>query len=128
MKVRVTVPARDDLDEIWDYIARNNPVAANKVVYRIRDRFEMLGRQPLLGEACKDLQPGLRNFPVRPYVIYYCVLDDVVSIVRAPARRTRCRTALLKPQFAGWPSLLQAGCVAQETPSRTLNKNERSTP
>ena len=82
MKVCVTVPAREDLDEIWDYIARDNPVVATKVVYRIRDRFEMLGRQPLLGEVCEDLQPGLRNFPVRPYVIYYCVLDDVVSIVR----------------------------------------------
>ena len=66
MKVRVTVPARDDLDEIGDDIARDNPVAATKAVYRIRDRFEMLGRQPFLGEVCEDLQPGLRNFPVRP--------------------------------------------------------------
>ncbi len=82
MKVRVTVPARDDLDEIWDYIARGNPVAATRTVYRIRDRFEMLGRQPLLGEVCEELQPGLRSFPVRPYVIYYSVLDDEISIVR----------------------------------------------
>ena len=82
MKVRVTAPARDDLDEIWDYIAHDNPVAATRMVYRIRDRFEMLGRQPLLGEACEDLQPGLRSFPVRPYVIYYSVLHDEVSIVR----------------------------------------------
>ena len=29
---------------------------------------------------------------------------------------------------AGWPSLLQAGCAAQETSARTLNKNGRSTP
>ena len=36
MKVRVTVPARDDLDEIWGYIARDNPVAATKAVYSIR--------------------------------------------------------------------------------------------
>ena len=28
---------------------------------------------------------------------------------------------------AGWPSLLQAGCVAQETSERTFNKFERST-
>ena len=66
MKVRVTTPARDDLDGIGDYIARDNPVAASRTAYRIRDRFEMLGRQPLLGEVCEDLQPGLRNFPVRP--------------------------------------------------------------
>ena len=82
MKVRVTAPARDDLDGIWDYIAHDNPVAATRMVYRIRDRFEMLGRQPLLGEACEDLQPGLRSFPVRPCVIYHSVLNDEVSIVR----------------------------------------------
>ena len=82
MKVRVTAPARDDLDGIWDCIARNNPAAASQTVYRIRDRFEILGRQPLLGEACEDLQPGLRSFSVLPYVIYYSFLDDQVSIVR----------------------------------------------
>ena len=82
MKVRVTAPARDDLDGIWDYIAHDNPMAATRMVYRIRVRFEMLGRQPLLGEACEDLQPGLRSFPVRPYVIDYRVLNDEVSIVR----------------------------------------------
>ena len=29
---------------------------------------------------------------------------------------------------AGWPSLLQAGCAAQETSARTWNKNGHSTP
>ena len=86
MKVRVTTPARDDLDGIGDYIARDNPVAASRTVYRIRDRFEMLGRQSLLGEVCEDLQPGLRNFPMRPHVIYDSVLDDEVCIVRDVAQ------------------------------------------
>ena len=42
----------------------------------------MLARQPLIGEACPELKPELRNFPVRPYVIYYAVEVDEVSIIR----------------------------------------------
>ena len=30
--------------------------------------------------------------------------------------------------IAGWPSLLQAGCVAQEASARPLIREERSTP
>ena len=32
MRIRYTTTARDDLTEIHDYIARENPVAARKVI------------------------------------------------------------------------------------------------
>ena len=78
----LTAPARDDLDNIWWHIANDNVAAADKMIARLVERFDMLARQPLIGEACPELKPELRNFPVRPYVIYYAVESDEVAIFR----------------------------------------------
>lgn len=78
----LTAPARDDLDEIWWHIAQDNVAAADKVIARLVERFDMLARQPLIGEACPELKSDLRNFPVRPYVIYYAVDSEEVAIIR----------------------------------------------
>ena len=43
----LTDPARDDLDGIWCHIAGDNVAAADKMVARLVERFDMLAR-PLL--------------------------------------------------------------------------------
>ena len=78
----LTDPARDDLDDVWSYIAGDNVAAADKMIERLAERLDMLARQPLIGEVCPDIKPDLRSFPVRPYVIYYAVQADEVSIIR----------------------------------------------
>ena len=78
----LTDPARDDLNHIWLYIAGDNLVAADQTIERLVERFGMLARQPLIGEACPELKPNLRSFPVRPFVIYYGVEADEVVIFR----------------------------------------------
>lgn len=78
----LTDPAREDLDHIWSYIAAHNIAAADKMIQRLVERFDMLARQPLIGEACPDLKPNLRSFPVRPYVIYYIVEAEDVAMIR----------------------------------------------
>jgi toxin ParE1/3/4 len=82
MAWRLTNPAKDDLDEIWWYIAQDNVAAADKMISRLVGRFDMLARQPLIGEECSALAIHLRNFPVRPYVIYYMPVDEEVAIIR----------------------------------------------
>ena len=78
----LTAPAKDDLDDIWWYIAQDDVKAADRMISRLVARFDMLSRQPLIGEACPELAANLRNFPVRPYVIYYAVEDSEVAIIR----------------------------------------------
>ena len=78
----LTDPARDDLDGIWFHIAGDNVTAADKMIARLVERFDMLARQPLIGEACPELKPDLRTFPVRPHVIYYAVEAGEVAIIR----------------------------------------------
>ena len=59
----LTAPAKDDLDDIWWYIAQDDVKAADKMISRLVARCDMLARQPLNGEACPELAANLRNFP-----------------------------------------------------------------
>ena len=60
-----------DLDEIWEFIAQDNPSAARKVVSRILDAIDTITESPGIGPRREELAPGLRSFPVKPYVIFY---------------------------------------------------------
>lgn len=79
---RLSRIAEADLDSIWEYIARDNPVAANRVFDSIAERFEMLVRQPSIGEPREEIRSDLRSFPVGKYVIFYSIENDLVTIVR----------------------------------------------
>lgn len=74
--------AQADLDEIWTYLAKRNYQAADRWSDRIVERFEMLGRQPLIGESAGYVSPGTRRVVEGNYVIYYEVEADVVFIRR----------------------------------------------
>ncbi len=63
--------AERDLDDIWLYIARDDPGAADALVDHFTRVFQTLAASPLIGPACPDLGPGLRRQPTRGYVIFY---------------------------------------------------------
>ena len=81
MKVRYTLPARADLDEIYTYISERNPVAAERVKLRIKTDAEKLAGLPFIGQQ-SDF-PGVRTRKVRryPYRIFYTVRDGEVLIL-----------------------------------------------
>lgn len=81
-RVIVQPRAQADMDEIWTYVAQRDRQAADRLSDRIVDRFEMLGRQPLIGESAGDISPALRRVIEGNYVIYYEVEADVVLIRR----------------------------------------------
>jgi toxin ParE1/3/4 len=73
-----------DLAEIWDFIAADNPQAAEEWLRRIDAQFGQLALNPLMGRQRKDLSAGLRSFPVGNYVIFYLPMEggSGVYIVR----------------------------------------------
>jgi toxin ParE1/3/4 len=72
--------ARADLREIRDYIARDNPEAARRVVTRLRDLGRLLAGTPALGRGRRELGPRLRSFVAEPYVLFYRPLAGSAGI------------------------------------------------
>ena len=89
MKVRYTLPARADLEEIYTYISEHNPLAAERVKLRIKSDVGKLADLPFIGQQ-SDF-PGIRTRKVRRYRyrIFYTVRDGEVLIlhIRHGARR-----------------------------------------
>jgi antitoxin ParD1/3/4 len=68
--------ARQDLFEVWDYIAKDNPEAADRVSQAILLACDLLSHSPLAGSVRKDLTPlPVRFWIVQPYVNYVIVYD-----------------------------------------------------
>lgn len=81
-RLRKTPQADRDLDSIWDFIASGSVRAAEKLIDRIGEIFEMLVDNPLAGRERRELRADLRSFPVGNYVIFYIPLPDGVEIIR----------------------------------------------
>lgn len=82
-RILVTPLAEADMAEIWIYIATDNRPAADRLIRRIGDMFELLAANPELGLRYDEIRPGLRCKPVkRNYLIFYEVVDGVLRILR----------------------------------------------
>jgi toxin ParE1/3/4 len=81
-RLRRTARAEDDLIEIWTYIARDNPPAADRLLDLLDEKSGMLAQNPKLGAARDDIATGVRHFPVGNYLILYRDIGDGVEVVR----------------------------------------------
>lgn len=77
-----TFPARDDLLQIWLYVAEQNVEAADRLIERIDRTVRLLARHPMLGEAVPQYRPDLRRFTVGNYVLYYEPIESGVRLIR----------------------------------------------
>jgi addiction module RelE/StbE family toxin len=87
MKVRYERGALADLDEIFSYVAQNNPAAAARLVARFEDAARRIAEMPHIGEATRKSR--FRRWIVGNYLIVYEVgtEDVVIHYVRHGARR-----------------------------------------
>jgi len=74
--------AQADLDEIWLFIAKDSVSAADRLLATFRQKFDLLARQPLLGQRRDDLYPNLRAFVAGSYVIYYEPMGKRIRVAR----------------------------------------------
>lgn len=81
MRLRWLPEALDDLREIHDYIARDNPEAARRVIEKIRREVEILRSQPEVGRPGR--LPESREFVIRqyPYIVAYRIRDDDIHLL-----------------------------------------------
>lgn len=75
-RYQLTPQAVSDLFEIWNYIAQDNPAAADRVQEAVFRACDLLAETPLAGHVRTDLTPlPLRFWIVRPYLKYLIVYD-----------------------------------------------------
>jgi plasmid stabilization system protein ParE len=75
--------AEIDLDEIWDYIAKDSPANANAVVTRVERAIDSLAINPTKGHTRDDSRrPNFLFWYEKPYLIAYRYDEKTVYIER----------------------------------------------
>lgn len=79
MKIRWTPEAERDRADIWDYIAADNPSAAERMDHLFSDATARLAEHPRSGTAGKI--PGTRELnPHESYRLVYEIEDNVGTL------------------------------------------------
>jgi toxin ParE1/3/4 len=81
-RLRRTAQAEQDLIDIWTYIARDNPAAADWLLDLLDEKCHALAHNPQIGMAREDIAAGVRHFPIGKYLILYRDLGDGIEVVR----------------------------------------------
>lgn len=79
-KLRFALLAQQDLQEIFDYIAEDNPVTAERFIQKVEARCRSLVAMPNIGRTRDDLAPGLRSIVEGNYLIFYRGINTENSI------------------------------------------------
>jgi addiction module RelE/StbE family toxin len=92
-EVRFSQEALDDLAEIVHYIAQNSRAAAHKMRDTIIEKANDLSLFPRRGRPVPDAKmqkSGFRMLPIKPYIAFYRVIDNMVLIYRVIHGATNC--------------------------------------
>lgn len=97
-----TEPALLDLDEIAEYIALDNPLAASRYVQKVFNRVQRLETYPNSGKRPAELaRTPYREVVVAPCRIFYRVEKNTVYILYVMRSEKLLRTFLLKNRDQG---------------------------
>jgi toxin ParE1/3/4 len=80
--VKVSPAAVVDLEDIWYFIAQENPVAASRVVNALKQRILSLDKLPERAQLRPDIAPNARCLIQGNYLVVYEVIDARVEVVR----------------------------------------------
>jgi toxin ParE1/3/4 len=78
----ITTPATLDVVEIVDFLSNRNVESGERFIQDFAQKCRYLTDFPLIGKGYSELQPGLRGLLFNPYIIFYEVTDDAVTISR----------------------------------------------
>lgn len=80
--VKWTTPAKHDLKQIHDYIARDSKFYAKKVSLAIVEKSEKLTAFPEIGRIVPEIgEPTIREIFIYSYRLIYEILPDKIAIL-----------------------------------------------
>lgn len=74
--------AKEDLFDIWSFIAADSPDAADTWIDKLDGQFLLLASHPLMGRAREEIAKDLRSFPVGRYLVFYLPDTNGITVVR----------------------------------------------
>jgi len=82
-KIEISSQALNDLDEIVDYIAQDNPETAENFGKELVKAAYALEKSPFMGAVIEE-RPDVRMIVYRPYLIFYTIdeADNRIEIAR----------------------------------------------
>ena len=81
-KLRIVASARQDLADIFDYIARDKPIAAANWIGKIEEKCELIATTPEFGAARSELGSDIRSSTLGRYVIFYRPVENGIEVLR----------------------------------------------
>lgn len=82
MKFVLLPSAKNDLNEIRQYLQQESPAAAKKVATRIKSALLLLTEQPHLGHKTEDDEVMEWHIPGLPYSLPYMIVNHEIRILR----------------------------------------------
>ena len=82
MRLELTTPAREDLLDIWAYIAGHDETAADKYLEGLWKRATELIKHPELGRKRDEIILGIRSLLFRNHLIFYRVETPAIQVLR----------------------------------------------
>jgi toxin ParE1/3/4 len=82
MKIIIADRADDDLLEIYSYLYRQSPAAADRLAGDIDRCLANLAAFPFSGSPRPRLGPDIRSVIALPYIIFHAVRRDHIAVLR----------------------------------------------
>jgi addiction module RelE/StbE family toxin len=103
--IKITKNAENDLTEIIEYISRNNPRTALKILEKIQNRIQTLDHFPYRGGYVPELLEknikDYRQLLETPWKIIYKVENEQVNILTIIDSRRNVQDILIKKLIKG---------------------------
>lgn len=74
--------AKQDLKDITDRIARENPTAAKRLLAEVKRKAKAIADFPEMGHSYTDLLPSLRGFFGGDYIVFYFPQPNSIEVIR----------------------------------------------
>lgn len=82
MKIVLSLSAKEDLKDIRQYIAKENPTAAKMVAEKVKKALLLLIEQPHIGHPTDDEDVLEWHIPGLPYTLPYRIVNNEIQILR----------------------------------------------
>ena len=84
-KITILQIAREDIGEIFFYIAGDSPKSALAMTDKITDKIDMLAELPFIGKIVPENELAKQEYRmliIDSYIAFYKVIDDEVVVYR----------------------------------------------